>query len=711
LTEKVSERLLARIAPPGPPRLRAPAWWPVVPPAVLAVAGAVLFLVSLRGLRLAGMNGLGLISVLPAGALAGAVLLAVGFVLALAVARPYPIVLGGMLVVLVVCLDGAAAFTEAEPRFATAYQIAGFVDYISRNHHAAPDLDAYFSWPGFFALIAFLEGAVGKHDLLPVLRFWPMGIDLLYLVPLGLMLRNLRATWRARWFAAFLFIVGNWVGQDYFSPQAFNYLLYLIFLAILVNWFLDPSPPPRARPRGPGRLARLHRRVFGDCEPGELPARPVSTGTRVTLLLLVFVICVISTTSHQLTPFYLLVSSGGLVLVRRLPLRSLPVLIGVIAVGWVSFYTVAYWSGHMANIFGGFGNLGANVTSSIGGRMTGSTQAHLQVLHGRVLVPGALVLLALAGFLRRRLRQVDDRSALVLLCVPLLSVGVQNYGGEIALRIFLFMLAPAAFLAACLFFPETSDVPRTAGASWRGMVKAAWPAIPLAAACASVFVIAFFLVRYGNEAFEQSPPGEVSAMNYVYAHDSGGIRLMWLSEAPQYDDTPQMPWASQDDQKIDYVPILAPQAPGSTAAVVRTIRAAGPGTYLIDTLTQDNYLEQAAGYQAGWGRQFHAAMSVTPGVRVVYHDSTAVIYTLHWPPGTKANPPNLSINGPPLQAGLLTPIGLAVFGLAILALLALELVRITVPSPDRLLRPLSWTSLVLVVALAGIVLARFALLA
>ena len=45
-------------------------------------------------------------------------------------------------------------FTEPEPRFPTGYQIAGFVDYVSRTGHTAPGLAAYFSWPGFFAAVA-----------------------------------------------------------------------------------------------------------------------------------------------------------------------------------------------------------------------------------------------------------------------------------------------------------------------------------------------------------------------------------------------------------------------------------------------------------------------------------------------------------------------------------------------------------------------------
>ena len=34
-----------------------------------------------------------------------------------------------------------------------------------------------------------------------------------------------------------IFALSGWVGQDYFSPQGFTYLLYLAFVAILLVWF------------------------------------------------------------------------------------------------------------------------------------------------------------------------------------------------------------------------------------------------------------------------------------------------------------------------------------------------------------------------------------------------------------------------------------------------------------------------------------------
>ena len=83
--------------------------------------------------------------------------------------------------------------------------------------------------------------AAGIHSLLGLMRIWPVAIDLACLPPLFLLMRRLYVSWRARWLAAFFFSVGNWVGQDYFSPQSFNYLLYLVFVAILVNWFTGPT--------------------------------------------------------------------------------------------------------------------------------------------------------------------------------------------------------------------------------------------------------------------------------------------------------------------------------------------------------------------------------------------------------------------------------------------------------------------------------------
>jgi hypothetical protein len=697
---------------------RRQAGWPTAALCVLAAAGLALFGVPLHRVRLSQMNGLGLISVLPAASLAGVGLLVLAFVLMLGLRRPRPVVLGAMLIAIVVCLDGVAALAEAEPRFATAYQIAGFVDYISRTGHTAPAMDAYFNWPGFFLLVAFVERVVGQHDLIGVMRWWPLAIDLLCLVPFALIMRNLRISWRAKWLAAFLFAVGNWVGQDYFSPQSANYLLYLIFIAILLTWFRGrvagrPATARRgtgrragrvgrhgrpAAERGTGVAGRLGWRAFGRLTPGELPPRQASGGERIIMALLLVAIFVSSTVSHQLTPFLMLGACGGLVLARRCTLTGLPVLLGVILIGWISFGTVAYWSGHLSDIVGGIGHLGANVSASVGGRISGTSQLHHLVLDSRVAFAAAVMALAALGLWRRRRAGISDRALLVLLCVPFLAVGLQNYGGEIALRVYLFALPAASVLAACLFFPGV----RPGKSSWRALTAAA-----VLAAC---FAGLFFVARYGNEAFEQTPSGELAAMDYVYAHDGSGAQVAWLSAAPSVNATPEMPWAFRDIGRVSYVAVQAPRNPASVAELAASLRRMGPGSYLVATATQVAYLQQEAGYPLGWGGTFRSSMAAVPGVRVVFASSTAAVYTLRWPPGTPRAQEPASRSAAAARSTAWTPAGLVILGLLVATLLAAELLRAGMPGSRRLARALTMSSVPLVVLLLAVVIERFAVL-
>ena len=674
-----------------------PIRWPTARAAAigaLGLAGFVLFFASLRHVHLSHMNGLGLLSVLPHGAVAGVVILALAFVLGLALPRPHPLGLAAGLVALVICLDGVTTFIEPQPRFPTAFQIAGFIQYISSTGHATPGLAAYFSWPGFFALVSMVTGAAGTHGLLGLMRVWPMLIDLACLPPFFLIMRNLRIPWRAQWVAGFLFTVGNWVGQDYLSPQSFNYVLYLVFLAILVNWFTQPrlSATPHVIASG---LTRLHRRIFGILRPGELAPRPASTGQRAFLLAVLIAIFAMSTMSHQLTPFYLVGAATALVLVRRSTLPGLPVLLGVILIGWVSFAAVDYWSGHMSNIFGGFGNLGGNLTSSVGGRLMGSTSVHLLTLHAREGVAAVIVGMAILGLLRRRRKGFDDRVLIALFCMPILSIGLQSYGGEMALRIYLFLLPAACILAGCFFFAD----PKAGRANWR--------AIPVLALCAAILPVAFILVRYGNDAFEQIPTGEVAASNWIYSHDAQGARIQWLSSSPTIDNTPEMPWSYRDINKVLYLPVQAPLHPANVSGLVRGLRNSGPGTYLIATRTQETYLEQAAGYPAGWGSRFNQLMRAEPGVRVAFTNSAATVYTVAWPPGAHPRPlpPNGGRGSP---TTIVSVLGLVLLFTLIAVLMAREFLRVAQPRATRLIHPLTVASVPLLVLVLGDVVLRFA---
>jgi hypothetical protein len=225
-----------------------------------------------------------------------------------------------------------------------------------------------------------------------------------------------------------------------------------------------------------------------------------------------------------------------------------------------------------------------------------------------------------------------------------------------------------------------------------------------------VFVLSFFLARYSNEGFEQTPAGEVSAFSYLYAHDSSGMRLMWLSPQPAADSTPQLPWEYRDVEKIHFIPELAPPDPADVTTLVRELRAMGPGSYLMTASTQETYLQQAAGYQSGWGTQFRTDMAAAAGVRTVFANSDAVIYTLTWPRGTPVKPLPAAAPSVPIHVTAWTPGGLVLFGLLLIVLLAREFTRVCLGARAWLMEPLTLATYPLLVLFIGVIVVRFIVL-
>ena len=115
--------------------------------------------------------------------------------------------------------------------------------------------DARFSWPGTFSLGAVLAGFTGVNTV-DFLRWAPLVFELLYLPPLLVIARCSGVGVRAGWLGVALFYATNWIDQDYFSPQALNYLLYLVVLAtVLACW--QPVGPVDTGGSGGGLQSRF----------------------------------------------------------------------------------------------------------------------------------------------------------------------------------------------------------------------------------------------------------------------------------------------------------------------------------------------------------------------------------------------------------------------------------------------------------------------
>ncbi len=518
-----------------PPLSKAPATgcW-----AVLA-ASVTIWWTSIGGVDLRAMNDTGLISVLPVRTLLAFALLTVSFSLALARDGGRPVLLAHVLA-LVVMVFGTTAVTGEALRGAVVWRHLGVTDVLLRTGSPDPSIDAYFNWPGFFMLLAFVHSFAGEESLTLLARWAPLGFNLLYLGPLVLILRTVGADRRVVWLTCWLFLLGNWVNQDYLAPQALSLFLYLVLIAIVLRHFAPPAPAD-----GPVVV-----RSFA----------PVLVAVLVYGAILV---------SHQLTPFFALIAVAVLVATRRCTARWLPVLMAVMALAWLLFMAVAYLKGNAAALTSQVGSVSGAVGQNVGERVTG-TPGHLLVVKVRLLFTAGLWGLATLGGLRlRRNGRLDTRVAL-LAVAPFPLLIAQPYGGEMLLRVHLFSLPLVAFLAAAALLPGTGRDRWLARASYLGTpsnlpeVRQRRGAPVLA--CALLVMLAGCLVsRFGNERMDQFTAQEVTAVARLYDIVPPGGLLVAMSG--------NLPWRDRGYEQYDYL---------TTVNLARTT----PAPKLADALEQ-----------------------------------------------------------------------------------------------------------------------------
>jgi hypothetical protein len=422
------------------------------------------------------------------------------------------------------------------------------------------------------------------------------------------------------------------------------------------------------------------------------------------LLMVLIGLYAASVPAHQLTPFVMLGVLAALVLVGRSELRGLPVLFAVLVAFWVGFMAEPYWSGHFNELFGGVGGVGSNVSTSVSGRIQGGDSTHKLVLYTRVLLAGAIMAIACLGWWRRRVHKYRERSLLVLTFVPFLGFGMQSYGGEMALRVFMFAVPGAALLAGLALFPRS-------GAAAEERNKDRTSLVQLAALMGGLLLMGGFLVaRWGNESFERIRPGEVAAMNYVYAHDDPTVRLLWLSNDTVNNVTPAMPWGAKDMEKVQYVPTLAPSDPVLVSGLVKSLKDAGPNSYLMINVSQVTYLQMDVGYSATWESRLISNLDGRQELKKVLVNDDVTMYALRKQPSGVVPKPHPGPIGPRVTWTPWSVVG----GLAAVALVLLltvrEVVRVAARPGIRQLRWLQssfWFSLPLLAVLFASLVQRF----
>jgi hypothetical protein len=578
---------------------------------------------ALRRTSMDEIGSMGLVDALPAELYLALAVLTASFMAAVFFwPAVRPLTLAAHVLVLTVLLHAAATIAEPLPRFVPAWLHVGFTDYIARTGGTLPELDARFSWPGMFAWAGLVTRAGGLADAMPLLGWTPGVLNLLYAVAVHRLATALSGSAAAAWLAVWLFIPANWVGQDYFSPQGLNYLLYLVILAVVVIWFRPARLERLRRTRrqavrtGSWWAARRRRlwRLLGlppapaRYEPEPATARPA---VRVGLAGAVVVIFTASAASHQLTPTAILISVAALVAARRCALRSLPALLLVILTGYVSYLTVTYWSGHLQDMIGSVGRISHTVDTGITERVRGD-RGHLIVLQVRQLLAVGIWVLAALGAWRLMRRGRADPAVLVLAGAPFLLLFAQNYGGEVFLRIYTFALPFMVVLVVGLLVPVWPARRTTTAAVLSGVLSV-------------VVVGAFFVARYGNESFERVRPADAQAIEWLYTNATPGVTFVAL--------TSNVPWRARDIEQYRYTPLGEDLGPDSLPAIEAAMVQNPRGAYLIMTKGQYVWGESFYGKPPGWGESIERQIQASGRFRLVYSHAGAKIFILARPRG------------------------------------------------------------------------------
>ena len=536
------------------------------------VAALLVWALSLPSVDLDAMTDLGLVSVLP-----------VGFWIALAtilcgavITNHRRLVPAGYLLALIVVLHGTPALLYGTLRYSWAWKHVGIVDYIVRHGAVNPNIEtlsAYHAWPGFFALNAELTKASGVATL-SYAGWAPVVNTALMLVPLWLIFDHLSGDRRRVWFALLLFVLGNWIGQEYFSPQAFTYVLHLTVLAVCLRR-LGPS-------------AGRHRRIL----------------VGIVLLLMLTIV-----SSHQLTPFMLLSALTLLVSLRQVRPIWLPVALAGLTGSWIYLMASEFLGQNLYWIVESIGRPASNTQTTFVDLTQAGPEQRLVLLADRGLTAG-LGVLAIAGALRLWRARAPIRVSAVLALSPLPLLVMNSYGGEMLFRVYLFALPFVALLAAGFVYS-----PR----------PARW-SLPVAMICALATAAAFGLAYYGKERANRFTPDEVAASTWLYGHAPKGSLVVAA--------TANFPWAftHYEDYRYEFLENLPPNRKPLAATAPLTVldEVAGPPSrtpvYVVLTKSEQTSVRYTGVLPPDAVPRIDEVLAGAMGYRVAFRNADATIY-------------------------------------------------------------------------------------
>ncbi|WP_395361153.1 glycosyltransferase [Streptomyces sp. YH02] len=562
---------------------------------LLLPLSVVLWLLSLRAVPLDRMRDLGLLQVLPPLFWVATALLTLGFCLALGDRRTHGAWLTGYVLGLIALVHATPTLLYPTLRYSWAWKHLAVIDAMIRHGGEVPNADkfsVYNDWPGFFQLHALFLRTTGLESSVGYAAWTPPFANALLLAPLLLLYRSVTRDRRLVWGAVWIFYSCSWVGQDYFAPQSFAFLLFMTVIALLFRQLRSsalPRPDPRRREGWP---------------PG--------------LLVLVVVLVAAIVVSHPLTPLMLISALALLSLPRRSRRLALPVLIAtvVLTAAWDATVARSYISVNISYLVDSLTQPDQNVSSGLAALGDAAPGQILLSWVDRGL-SAAVAVLAVAGLLVRRWTRRTGLPLLAAAPLPLLTVNA--YGGEMLFRAYLFALPAAAFLVAALLLPPNP----------RRRVPYTLAVYPLLLALLG----GLFFGYYGKEAVNQYTLKEVAAARYVVEHAPPGSTIVTLTaDVPGLDvdyekhRRVQLAYQDPDDQRL----LVIDPVEGVTGFVYGA--TAERPAYVVLTRAQEKNLYLTGALPADVPGRLESALSGAEGFTRVYDNGDAVVYRYVTPP-------------------------------------------------------------------------------
>jgi hypothetical protein len=474
------------------------------------VAALLLWWVSLPLIDPEKLDDFGLVAIVPWQYWAALALLPVGFSFSLYHSPQRSLLPLAALTALVIILHATPAIVYGTLRYSWAWKHIGVVDYIQRYgevNRTISFLSAYHNWPGFFWISAKIADQfhLGPIELANWVRFFPVLSNLVFVFLLHSIYRKFTDDSRLVFAAMWIFVCTNWVGQDYFSPQAFAYALHLLILALCLGPLMPVSGSGRAWPS-----QRMRDKFTQD-----VTVRPsFSTGQQIVAIIVTCLAILVMVASHQLTPLILVFSLIGLAMLGRLSI-GIPILAGLALLFWAIYPAAPFTAATLPGELSRLGQTVGGVAERLVDTSHVTTGFATVVWVGRALSAGVAAV-GVLGWLRRMRLGQRDGVICVLLVAPTLILGVTSYGGEAIFRIYFFCLPFFAFFCASFFFPRKDK--GTAPAAYIGF-----------AALILLFSIGFLFGNNGKDRQYRFSQSEIDAAIWLYSRSTPDTLLVELA--------------------------------------------------------------------------------------------------------------------------------------------------------------------------------------